>query len=91
MVPSLNTRAHLVAKGFLQTPRIDYTKTFSPVVKSPTIRVLFSLAVHFGWNIQQVGINNAFLNGEFIEDVYMSQPAGFIDSRFPSYVCKLKK
>jgi len=87
----LKHKACLVAKGFLQTPGIDYLETFSPVVKAPIIRVLFALAVHFGWDIQQVDINNVFLNGELVEDVYMTQPTGFVDSNFPSYVCKLKK
>lgn len=87
----LKHKAHLVAKGFLQTPGIDYEETFSPVVKAPTIRVFFSLVVSFGWDIQQVDINNAFLNGDLTEDVYMAQPEGFIDSQFPSYVCKLRK
>ena len=44
-------KARLVAKGFLQNPGVDYIETFSPVVKAPTIRVLFSLTVAFGWEI----------------------------------------
>ena len=83
---SLNTR-HIWFQKF----GIDYSETFSLVVKAPTIKVLFSLAVHFGQDIQQVDINNAFLNGELMKDVYISQPAGFVDSKFPSYVYKLKK
>lgn len=60
---------------------MDYAETFSPVVKAPTIRVLFSLATHFGWDIQQIDINNAFLNGDLKEIVYMTQPEGFVNSR----------
>jgi len=47
----LKYKARLVAKGFLQNSRVDYADTFSPVVKAPTIRVLFSLVVQFGWEI----------------------------------------
>lgn len=47
----LKHKARLVAKGFLQTPGIDFAETFSPVIKAPTIRVLFSLVVTYGWDI----------------------------------------
>ena len=69
----------MVDKGFLQTPGIDYIETFSPVVKAPTIQVLFSLAVSFGWEISQADVNNAFLNGDLAETVYMVQPEGFVN------------
>lgn len=59
----LKYKAWLVAKGFLQTLKVDHAKTFSPIIKTPTIWVLFSLAITFGWDIQQVDVNNAFLNG----------------------------
>ena len=52
---------------------------------------MFSLALTFGWDIQQVEINNAFLNGELTENVYMTQLEGFIDAQLPNFVCKLKK
>ena len=48
----LKFKPRLVAKGFLQNPGVDYTETFSPVVKAPTIRALFSLTVTFEWDIQ---------------------------------------
>ena len=87
----LRYKARLVAKGFHQNPDIDYAETFSPVVKAPTIRVLFSLVVTFGWDIQQVVVNNAFLNGDLSENVFMSQPEGFVHSQFSTHVCKLNK
>ena len=56
-------KARLVAKGFQQLAGVDFFETFSPVVKPCTIRVVFCLAVTYGWEIQQVDVNNAFLNG----------------------------
>lgn len=63
----------MVAKGFHLTPEIDFFVIFILVVKTPTIRVLLSLAVMFGWDIQQIDGNNAFLNGDLEEEVCMHQ------------------
>ncbi|KAH9704463.1 retrovirus-related pol polyprotein from transposon RE1 [Citrus sinensis] len=68
--------AKLVAKGYLQTKGVDYQETFSLVVKAATIRIVLNLAVVHDWKLRQVDINNAFLNGELIETVYMPQPEG---------------
>ncbi|KAH9722711.1 Disease resistance-like protein DSC1 [Citrus sinensis] len=84
-------KARLVAKGFQQTEGVDYFETFSPVVKACTVRIIFSLAVMNKWKIRQVDVNNAFLNKELTEDVYMRQPEGFINEKKYSFVCKLKK
>lgn len=43
------------------------------------------------WDIQQIDINNAFLNGNLQEYVYMAQLDDFIDPSKPFYVCKLHK
>ena len=82
-------KARLVAKGFHQTAGVDYSETFSPVIKSSTIRIILSLVVMQGWNVRQININNAFLNGDLTEDVYMTQPEGFTVKE--GYVCKLNK
>ena len=84
-------KARLVAKGFQQTPGIDFFETFSPVIKASTVRIIFTLAISRGWYIQQIDVNNAFLNGDLEEDVYISQPEGFVDARKPHHVCKLHK
>ncbi|KAK9144280.1 hypothetical protein Sjap_004183 [Stephania japonica] len=84
-------KARLVAKGFRQVPGIDFGETYSPVVKAATIRVILSLAVQLGWSLRQLDINNAFLNGTLSEEVFTNQPLGFVDSQFPSHVCKLHK
>ncbi|KAH9716509.1 retrovirus-related pol polyprotein from transposon RE1 [Citrus sinensis] len=84
-------KARLVAKGFLQTPGLDFNETFSPVVKAATIRIILTMAVNNDWLLRQVDINNAFLNGDLTETVYMPQPEGFEDKNRPSYICKLER
>ena len=82
-------KARLVAKGFHQIAGIDYLETFSPVVKSSTVRVILNLAVMQGWNVRQIDVNNAFFNGDLTDDVYMQQLKGFVSEG--EYVCKLNK
>lgn len=84
-------KSRLVAKGFNQRPSIDYFETFSLVVKVTTIRLVLGQAVSRGWVLRQLDVNNAFLQGELSEDIYMSQPPSFVDPERPDYVCKLKK
>lgn len=91
MAPIQKYKAKLVAKGFQQTPSLDYSEMFSLVVKSSIIRVIFTLVVQFHWDIQQIDINNAFLNDDLQEVVFMKQLKGFTDSNHPHHVCKLQK
>lgn len=64
-------KAHLVAKGFNKKPGLDFTETFSPVVKPVTIRVVLTLAITDKWPINQLDVRNAFLNGTLEEDIFM--------------------
>ncbi|KAH9723964.1 retrovirus-related pol polyprotein from transposon RE2 [Citrus sinensis] len=71
-------KVRLVAKGFQQIEGVNCFETFSPVVKSATVRVVISLAVMKQWEIRQFDVNNDFLNGELTEEVFMDQPTGFV-------------
>jgi len=77
-------KACLVAKGFHQQSGIDYTETYSPVIKPITIRTVLSLVVSFRWPIKQIDVSNAFLHGSLSEKVYMAQPPGFVHPQYPS-------
>ena len=70
---------------------MDYQETFNPVVKTATIRIVLSMVVINNWKLRHVDINNAFLNGELTETVYMPQLEEFVDADHSRYVCKLKK
>ncbi|KAA3482236.1 putative LRR receptor-like serine/threonine-protein kinase [Gossypium australe] len=70
-------KARLVAKGCSQILGCDFQETFSPVVKPATVRVVLSIAVSRGWQLRQVDVNNAFLNGDLYTEVFMHQPPGY--------------
>ena len=85
------SKSRLVAKGYNQEFGRDYIETFSPVIKSTTLRLVLDVAVSNSWPIKQLDVNNAFLQGTLTEEVYMDQPPGFIDADKPDYVCRLNK
>lgn len=84
-------KARLVARGFSQTKNIDYTETFSPVVRYDSIRVLLALAAEQDLEFNHFDVQTAFLYGDLNESLYMKQPNGFQDKDKPNHVCLLKK
>ena len=84
-------KARLVAKRYRQIHGIDYDETFSPVAMLKSIRILISIAAYYDYEIWQMDVKTAFLNGRLLEDVYMTQPEGFVDPKNPNKVCKLQR
>ena len=84
-------KARMVARGFTQAYGIDYTETFSPVVRLNFVRVLLSLVVNEAWSLHQVDVSNAFLYGDLEEQVFMEQPLGYVAQGESSKVCFLQK
>nr|GFC45565.1 retrotransposon protein, putative, Ty1-copia subclass [Tanacetum cinerariifolium] len=76
-------KARPVAKGYTQTYRIDYEETFSPVADIRAISILIAIAAYYDYEIWKMNVKTAFLNGRLDEDIYMKQPEGYVDPKYP--------
>ena len=82
-------KARVIAQGFSQVEGIDYNETFAPMTKFNSIRLLLALAACYDWEIHQMDVKSAFLNGELDEEIYMQPPPGY--KAAPNTVWWLKK
>ena len=84
-------KARLVVKGYAQKHGIDYDEVFSPVVRLEYIRILIAIAAQENWELHHLDVKIAFLNGEIKEDIYITQPEGYLINGKEDYILKLQK
>jgi hypothetical protein len=82
-------KARLVKKGVRQVQGVDYDETFSLVAMFKSIRILLAIVAFYDYEIWQMDVKTAFLNGNTDEELYMMQPEGFVDPKDADKVCKL--
>ncbi|GJU55691.1 putative ribonuclease H-like domain-containing protein [Tanacetum coccineum] len=87
----LKNKARLVARGYCQEEGIDFEEFFAPVARFESIRIFLAFVAHINMVVYQMDVKTAFLNGNLQEEVYVSQPDGFVDPDNPNHVYKLKK
>ncbi|GKA85342.1 retrovirus-related pol polyprotein from transposon TNT 1-94 [Tanacetum coccineum] len=87
----LKNKARLVARGYRQEEGFDFEECFALVARIEAIRIFLAFAAHKIMMVYQMDVKTAFLNGILREEVYVSQPDGFVDQDNPNHVYKLKK
>ena len=87
----IRNKSRLVAQGYTQVEGVDFDETFAPVARLESIRILLAIASHLNFNLYQMDVKSAFLNGMLQEEVYVEQSKGFVDPYRPDDVYKLKR
>nr|GEU78910.1 putative ribonuclease H-like domain-containing protein [Tanacetum cinerariifolium] len=87
----VRNKAQLVTQGHRQEEGIDYDEVFAPVARIAAIRIFLAFASYMGFIVYQMDVKSAFMYGTIDEEVYVSQPPGFIDPKFPNKVYKVVK
>ncbi|GJW86005.1 putative ribonuclease H-like domain-containing protein [Tanacetum coccineum] len=87
----VRNKARLVAQGYTQEEGIDYDEVFAPVARIEAIRLFLAFASFMGFIVYQMDVKSAFLYGTIDEEVYVSQPPGFVDPDHPNKVYKVVK
>jgi hypothetical protein len=68
---------------------LDFGEAYAPVARLESIHILLAYSTHHDFKLRQMDVKSAFLNGPLQEEVYVEQPPGFEDSKFPNHVYKL--
>ena len=78
-------------KGFRQVQGVDYDETFSPIAMLKSVQIMLAIAAFYDYEIWQMDVKAAFLNGYLKEELYMMQRDGFVDSKGEKKLCKLQR
>ncbi|GJU36605.1 reverse transcriptase domain-containing protein [Tanacetum coccineum] len=87
----LKNKARLVAHGYRQEEGVDFEESFVPVARLEAVQIFLAFAAYMNMTVYQMDVKTAFLNGNLCEEVYVSQPGGFVDPDNPNHVYRLKK
>nr|GFC95693.1 retrovirus-related Pol polyprotein from transposon TNT 1-94 [Tanacetum cinerariifolium] len=87
----LKNKARLVTQGYRHEEGIDFEESFALVARLEAIRIFLAYAAHMNMVVYQMDVKTTFLNGNLREEVYVSQPDGFVDPDNPNHLYKLKK
>ncbi|GKC89530.1 retrovirus-related pol polyprotein from transposon TNT 1-94, partial [Tanacetum coccineum] len=85
----LKNKARLVARGYRQEEGLDFEESFAPVARLEAIRIFLANVASKNMSVYQMDEKTAFLNVELKEEVYVSQPEGFVDPDHPHHVYRL--
>jgi hypothetical protein len=87
----MRNKAHLIAQGFSQVEDLDFGEIFAHVTHLDAIRIHLAFVVSKGFKLYQMDMKNAFLNGVIQEEVFVRQPLGFENLKYPNRVYKFSK
>ncbi|GJR52790.1 ribonuclease H-like domain-containing protein [Tanacetum coccineum] len=87
----VRNKARLVAHGHRQEEGIDYDEVFAPVARIEAVRIFLAFTSYMGFIVYQMDVKSAFLYGKIDKEVYVSQPLGFVDPKYPKKVYKVMK
>ncbi|GJX02306.1 putative ribonuclease H-like domain-containing protein, partial [Tanacetum coccineum] len=87
----VRNKARLVAHGHRQDEGIDYDEVFAPMARIEAIRIFLAFASYMGFIVYQMDVKSVFFYGKIDEEVYVSQPPGFLDPKYPQKVYKVVK
>lgn len=87
----VRNKVRLVVRGFRQIKGFDYTEFYTPVAHLEAIRIFFVYACYMNFTVYQMDVKTTFLYGVVKEEIYVDQPLGFVNSKFPNCIYKLDK
>jgi hypothetical protein len=79
----VRNKTHLVAQGFSQVEGLNFGETFAPVARVEAIMILLPFVASKGFKLYQIDVKSAFLNGVIQKEVYVRQPPGFKNPKYP--------
>ncbi|GJU50041.1 retrovirus-related pol polyprotein from transposon TNT 1-94 [Tanacetum coccineum] len=82
----LKNKARLVAHGYRQEEGIYFEESFAPIARLEAVQIFLAFVAHMDMTVYRMDVKTAFLNGILREEVYVSQPDGFVDPNEPNHM-----